>query len=140
MKVLVAYDGSEAAGRALERTAQLAPGAHVTVISVVPLQPSGPHSTGPVMSGDVEAHSRELEEAVARLKSLGIEAAESLEAVGHPADAIVEEAERGGFDLVVVGSRGLHGVRALGSVSERVAHRARCSVLVVNEPTSGSAP
>jgi nucleotide-binding universal stress UspA family protein len=35
-------------------------------------------------------------------------------------------------DLVVVGSRGLHGVRALGSVSERVAHRAHCSVLVVH--------
>jgi nucleotide-binding universal stress UspA family protein len=30
-----------------------------------------------------------------------------------------------------VGSRGLHGVRALGSVSERVAHDARCSVLVI---------
>ena len=35
-------------------------------------------------------------------------------------------------DIVVVGSRGLHGVRALGSVSERVAHRAGCSVLVVH--------
>jgi nucleotide-binding universal stress UspA family protein len=34
-------------------------------------------------------------------------------------------------DLVVVGSRGLHGFRALGSVSERVAHEAPCSVLVV---------
>ena len=34
-------------------------------------------------------------------------------------------------DLVVVGSRGLHGLRALGSVSERVAHEAPCSVLVV---------
>ena len=34
-------------------------------------------------------------------------------------------------DLLVVGSRGLHGLRALGSVSERIAHRARCSVLVV---------
>jgi nucleotide-binding universal stress UspA family protein len=30
-----------------------------------------------------------------------------------------------------VGSRGLHGLRALGSVSERVAHDASCSVLVV---------
>jgi nucleotide-binding universal stress UspA family protein len=37
-------------------------------------------------------------------------------------------------DLLVVGSRGLHGVRALGSVSERVAHQARCSVLVVRPP------
>ena len=36
-------------------------------------------------------------------------------------------------DLVVVGSRGLHGLRAIGSVSERVAHRAQCSVLVVHE-------
>jgi nucleotide-binding universal stress UspA family protein len=34
-------------------------------------------------------------------------------------------------DLLVVGSRGLHGPRALGSVSERVAHQAGCSVLVV---------
>ncbi|MGE5690058.1 MAG: universal stress protein [Pseudomonadota bacterium] len=29
---------------------------------------------------------------------------------------------------------GLHGLRALGSVSERVAHRAACSVLVVRSP------
>jgi nucleotide-binding universal stress UspA family protein len=36
-------------------------------------------------------------------------------------------------DLVVVGSRGLHGLKALGSVSERVAHQAQSSVLVVRE-------
>jgi nucleotide-binding universal stress UspA family protein len=34
-------------------------------------------------------------------------------------------------DLVVVGSRGLHGLKAIGSVSERVAHQAHSSVLVV---------
>jgi len=34
-------------------------------------------------------------------------------------------------DLVVVGSRGLRGLRALGSLSERLAHEAKCSVLVV---------
>jgi nucleotide-binding universal stress UspA family protein len=34
-------------------------------------------------------------------------------------------------DVLVVGSRGLRGLRALGSVSEAVAHRAPCSVLVV---------
>jgi nucleotide-binding universal stress UspA family protein len=34
-------------------------------------------------------------------------------------------------DLLVIGSRGLHGFKALGSVSERVAHQAHCSVLVV---------
>ena len=34
-------------------------------------------------------------------------------------------------DLIVLGSRGLHGLKALGSVSERVAHRAACTTLVV---------
>ena len=36
-------------------------------------------------------------------------------------------------DLLVLGSRGLHGLKALGSVSERVAHRAKCSTLIVRE-------
>jgi nucleotide-binding universal stress UspA family protein len=48
-------------------------------------------------------------------------------------DALVERAVEAGSDLIVVGSRGLHGLTALGSVSERVAHRASCSVLVVRE-------
>lgn len=37
-------------------------------------------------------------------------------------------------DLVIVGSRGAHGIRALGSVGERVAHQAHSSVLVVRAP------
>lgn len=48
---------------------------------------------------------------------------------GNPVDVLVGAAEQA--DLLVLGSRGLVGVRALGSVSERVAHKARCSVLVV---------
>jgi nucleotide-binding universal stress UspA family protein len=43
-------------------------------------------------------------------------------------------------DLLVVGSRGLRGVRSLGSVSERVAHEARCPVLVVRAPVETSPP
>jgi nucleotide-binding universal stress UspA family protein len=50
-----------------------------------------------------------------------------------PAHALTDATERA--DLVVVGSRGLHGLRALGSVSERVAHTASCSTLVVREPS-----
>ncbi len=49
-----------------------------------------------------------------------------------PADALVSVSEQA--DLVVVGGRGLHGVRALGSVSEAIAHGAACSVLVVRRP------
>ena len=55
---------------------------------------------------------------------------------GHPADAIVEAAAAGGCSLLVVGSHGRTGLRALGSVSERVAHRAPCSVLVARPPAS----
>ena len=48
---------------------------------------------------------------------------------GSPVDVLVAASQDS--DLVVIGSRGLHGLRSLGSVSERVAHRAHCSVLVV---------
>ena len=47
----------------------------------------------------------------------------------EPVDALLDAARD--CDLLVVGARGLRGVRALGSVSERVAHRALSSVLVV---------
>ncbi len=39
----------------------------------------------------------------------------------------------GTTDLMVVGSRGLRGIRALGSLSERLAHETRSSVLVVRD-------
>jgi nucleotide-binding universal stress UspA family protein len=47
-------------------------------------------------------------------------------------DALVDAAAD--CDLLIVGSRGLHGLAALGSVAERVAHRARCPVLIVRMP------
>jgi nucleotide-binding universal stress UspA family protein len=133
MKILVAYDGSEAAGHALMRAAKIArDGDSLTVISVVPLQPSGPRSAGPVLSGDVEEHGRELHDAVAKLKDAGREA-ETIEAVGHPAESIVDEAERGGFGMIVVGHRGHGGVARflLGSTAVRVVTHAHCDVLVV---------
>lgn len=48
---------------------------------------------------------------------------------GRPAHLLIESASEA--DLLVVGSRGTHGARSLGSVSERAAHEASCSVLVV---------
>ena len=53
-----------------------------------------------------------------------------LRSSGHAHERILETAAAESVSLVAVGSRGLTGLRALGSVSERVAHRARCSVLV----------
>jgi nucleotide-binding universal stress UspA family protein len=56
----------------------------------------------------------------------------------RPVDALVAAAA--GADLVVLGTRGLRGARALGSVSERVAHAAPCSVLVVHHEPSRESP
>jgi len=49
----------------------------------------------------------------------------------RPVNALVEASA--GADLLVVGSRGLHGLASLGSVSERVASKAYSSVLVVRD-------
>lgn len=57
---------------------------------------------------------------------------------GSPKQAIVEEAENWGADLIIMGSHG-YGFwqRALlGSVSESVVHHAPCSVLVVRQPVN----
>lgn len=73
---------------------------------------------------------KELEpDVIARLRA----AVAGLEESDYAAvDALV--AASGTADLVVVGTRTLKGVRALGSVSERVAHESACSVLVVRVP------
>ena len=73
------------------------------------------------------------EDAARLFDELGVEPAIVYER-GDPPEAIVSAGERMEADLVVVGARGVTGVRALGSVSERVAHEARCSVLVARHP------
>jgi nucleotide-binding universal stress UspA family protein len=57
-------------------------------------------------------------------------------AEGHPADTILDEAERWQADLIVVGSHGFGPVkrRLLGSVSQAVALHAPCSVEIVRCP------
>ena len=53
--------------------------------------------------------------------------------IGSPSDKIAEVAERGKYDLIVLGNRGLGTVKRflLGSVSDDVSHKAKCSVLIV---------
>lgn len=57
---------------------------------------------------------------------------------GAPADAVVGVAEKVGADLIVVGNKGMRGARrVLGSVPNSIAHKAPCSVLIVD--TTGAA-
>ena len=54
-------------------------------------------------------------------------------AEGDPVDAIVAVADSVGADLIVVGNKGMKGVRrVLGSVPNSVAHKAPCSVLIAD--------
>ena len=61
-------------------------------------------------------------------------APEIQELAGSAVDELAHAAEHA--DLLVVGSRGLKGLKALGSVSERIGHTAACSVLVVRPPAA----
>jgi nucleotide-binding universal stress UspA family protein len=82
------------------------------------------------VSDDPSAGRALSEEAAALLERAGADA--DVEALrGSPHRGIEEFASSARASLVVVGSRGMTGLKALGSVSERVAHRSPCSVLVV---------
>jgi len=54
---------------------------------------------------------------------------------GRAGPVIVSAATAGDASLVAMGSRRLEGLRAMGSVSRRVVHQARCSVLLVPPET-----
>jgi len=129
-KILVAYDGGQPAGRALDLAAELAQRfeAKIGVVSVVPVHPG----RAPIDPWDDRAvHTAELAQARRILAEHGIEAV-LYEPEGDPAHTIEQIAEEGGYDTVVVGSRGL-GVlsRALqGSVSEHVATHSTATVIV----------
>ncbi|HLG09140.1 MAG TPA: universal stress protein [Gaiellaceae bacterium] len=131
--VLLAYDGSEGAKRALEAVAELHhEGGTVTVVSSAEGLPLfGYAGTLPSPEQEEERH-HQLVEAETALAEHGI-ATTLVERRGDPATAILDEAEKAHADLIVMGTRGLStGERwLLGSVSTKVLHHAHCSVLVV---------
>lgn len=77
-----------------------------------------------------------LERSAATIRAQGIEA-ECVVREGYPATVIEEEAAAHGVDLIVIGTRGLSGLKhlLLGSIAERVVQRAPCPVLCVKQRT-----
>jgi nucleotide-binding universal stress UspA family protein len=131
--IVLAYDGSEAAKRALERTAELANGAAVTVVSAVHVMPPAGRAGVTVDQDEVEERRGELAEASSFLESKGIKS-QTVEL--HAMDigkAVVDQAKEGGADLIVVGTgqKNVAQRLILGSVSTKVVHEANCDVLVV---------
>ena len=130
--IVLGYDGSESAQRALERAAALADReAKITVVGAVHTIASKVGVT--YDSVEEEDQTRHLAEAKARLSELGVES-RTLEGKGDPARIIVTQAEDEGADLIVVGSEGKNLVERIlsGSVSSGVVHRAKTDVLVVH--------
>ena len=137
-KVLLAIDGSAEAERALQAAVELAwnTGSELYLIHVwsVPLyyHPEW-HGYPAQYEKQREEARRQLDEQVEKISTAGGVVAEAHLAIGAPDEEIVATAEDIGVGLVVMGSRGLSGLRRslLGSVSESVVSHAHCPVLVM---------
>jgi nucleotide-binding universal stress UspA family protein len=134
-KIILGYDDSDTAERALERAAELtkALGAELIVASIAPIVTSIGRSAGPVDPTDPPSeHVEELKHARAYLEGQGV-TAHYQAGLGHPAETIAQLAREREADLIVVGHHHSGISRLLGqSVSDSVAHKVRCDVLLVH--------
>ena len=145
MKILLAVDGSQCSDAAVEEIARRPwpQGSEIKVLTAYELPlPPAPEAWAipPVYFEELDRAASDqarsvLERAVSRLKStMGSEAnITAAFAQGSPRSVILDEAERWGADLVVVGSHGYGAWQRflLGSVSQSVVSHAKCSVEVV---------
>jgi nucleotide-binding universal stress UspA family protein len=152
-KVLVATDGSREAQLAAQSAADLSMKTHsevhlVHLFGIAPVGPPVYPQASTLQSAEFEAESdkrqriteqraREVLDAeMHRIRSLGaiVVAGEHL-IEGRVAPGIVGLAEELGAGLIVMGSRGMGGIRRalMGSVSETVVRHAHCPVMVVRE-------
>lgn len=131
--IVVGYDGSDPARRALKRAADLgANGGSVVVMTAAHAVVSDARTGQLVDPSEAEERDRLLVEARTTLAQNGI-AASTLAKEGDPGAALIEAAEEAEATVLVVGTRGRNRLAKtlLGSVSTRVVHDAPCDVLVV---------
>ena len=144
--IVVGTDGSSTADKAVDVAGELARACGAAVHLVTAYRPvraaalagAAAMSTpmpAPAWLGDDERVAAEevVRRAGERLAQAGVSAS-SVARLGEPADALLAMAEEVEADLIVVGNRGMTGVRRylLGSVADRVAHHAPCSVHIAH--------
>jgi nucleotide-binding universal stress UspA family protein len=146
--LLICYDGSEDAKHAIERAGDLLRGRHALVLTVwQPIVGGGILSRSGATTGRVNSVSldraaaedggRIASEGVRIAKAAGLEAESvAIEATGPIWKTILNIADRHRVAMIVMGSRGLTGVRSmlLGSVSNAVVHHADRPTLVTRQP------
>lgn len=138
-KILVPVDFSEPSGRALDHALELARLFNATIellhVYHLAIIPSGPYAEPlPVeySQGLRKSAQAELAAWLERVKAAGVSGEAHL-VEGAPAHEIVEAARRLGADQIVIGTRGLTGLKhlMLGSVADRVVRSAHCPVTTV---------
>lgn len=149
--ILVGYDGTRSAEGALLRVSELARafGSKVVVANVTPAEPLPPLGAGafglmPYLADPVpqlgeapqahEAARQEHREHVRVLFAADAIPVEFADAVGQPAEELCALAQQHSADLIVVGTHEPGFLERLlaGSISQAVARRARCDVLIVH--------
>lgn len=135
--ILVAYDGSEGAKRALEGAINLAreQNSTITALWVRGSLPHYPETIDEVeeVKGAADAFLQKISKELlqySRRHDIDIKADTR---VGHPAKTIVDYARENNFDLIVLGHRGHSGLWGgfLGHTTDKVSENAHCSVLIV---------
>jgi nucleotide-binding universal stress UspA family protein len=132
MRIVLAYDGSDGARRALDVVLGLARESdELTVVGVAEGIPLFGYAGTLPSPEQEEARDLQLAEAESVLAGSGASVAVAPRA-GDPATAILDIAEKEKADLIVLGTRGLGTAERwlIGSVSDKVLHHAHCSVLV----------
>jgi nucleotide-binding universal stress UspA family protein len=139
-KILLATDGSREAELAARTAADLAQKTdselHVVHVLASPLATHDPSSFEPEVWARLEQTERKtLEDVVGKIEASGGEVEGSHLTAGRPEAEIVTLAEQIGAGLIVMGSRGVGGIRRalMGSVSASVLKHAHCPVLMVRE-------
>lgn len=136
--ILCAYDFSETAALALQQARRLADrhDARLVLAHVVEPIPLGPYPNISAPTSDLaisEIAEKRVEEEARALRASGRDV-DVIVRLGEPGSTLVSVAEEVGADLVVLGTRGLTGVRhvLLGSTAEAVVRRAPMPVLTVH--------
>ncbi|MFO1311501.1 MAG: universal stress protein [Burkholderiales bacterium] len=132
-KILLGYDGSASAERALDFAVETAHkyGAELHVLAVARPPDLGTEiEVEPVIEREIKHYESVLAGTAAKLSGI---AARSEVAVGHPAEQILRYAETRGIDHIVVGNRGrtLFERLLLGSIARQVVAHAPCNVTIV---------
>ena len=144
-KVLVAVDGSESSNKALDFVVDLSAkySSEVLILNVFQLPavygyPDQPLTYQANMASFIKDLRKVHEDILSKATERATKVKPDLKITsdlkeGDPSSQIVETANQGHFEIIVLGHRGWSGLKEffLGSTSERVAHLAQCTVIVV---------